>query len=379
MSLITANEYQSRWEVWICDQHGARIELADNAVSFRGVRTANNKGSFILTLPGNFDTNLLNLDGMVEFWRAPFAGAMSWVLVGFMRQFRYAEAYDGSDLIIVSGPDVIDLLDRRIVAYAAGTSQASKTDYADDMLVEIVDENLESSATDSDRDLSGYNFSIVAGSSAAPSVSKAFSWQKVLPLLQNICQMSKTDGTDLYFDIVPYLVSNTEIGFRFTTFIDQIGQDLTYDAGGNIVFGREWGNLERPIYTEDYTQEVNVVYAGGQGEGADRNVNEEEDTTRSGASIWNRREAFRDARNLSTDAAVTDSGNARLAEGKPKITFTGTLLDSAQTRYGLDWKFGDKVTATYLGKQFDGMVKSVEFGVSENKQETIKARLEVEL
>ena len=374
MSITTANEYQSRWEVWICDQHGSRIALADKAISFGGIRTANTKGNFNLTLPGDTDLNLLSVDNMVEFWRAPFAGAMSWAMVGFMRKFQYSEV-NGVDVITVGGPDAIDLLDRRIVAYAAGTAQASKTDYADDMLREIVDQNLESSATDSDRDLSGINFVIGGENSAAASVTKGFAWQKMLPLLQKICEMSRTDGTDLYFDVVPRLVSNTEIGFTFNTYTDQIGSDLT---DGNIVFGREWGNLENPVYTEDYTREVNVVYTGGQGEEADREIVEVEDATRSGKSIWNRREAFQDARNTSATAGVTDAGNQRLAEGKSVVQFTGTLLDSKQTRYGLDWKFGDMVTATYLGKQFDGMVRTVQFSVNESKQESITARLQVD-
>jgi len=308
----------------------------------------------------------------------PFAGAMSWAMVGFIRKVQYSEPGTGVDVITVSGPDAIDLLDRRIVAYAAGTSQASKTDYADDMMREIVDENLESSATDSDRDLSGINFVIGGENSAAPSVTKGFAWQKMLPLLQTICQMSKTDGTDLYFDVVPRLVSNTEIGFTFYTYINQIGQDLTTDTGGSIIFGREWGNLERPSYIEDYSQEVNVVYAGGQGEGSARDVQEVENATRVNRSIWNRREAFQDCRNTSASAGVVDAGNQRLSEGRPVIKFTGTLLDRKQSSYGIDWKFGDKVTATYLGKQFDGMVKSITFSVNENKQELITARLEVD-
>ena len=100
MSITTANEFQSRWEVWICDQYGARLTLADKAASFGGIRTANSKGNFSLVLPGDFDINLLAIDNMVEFWRAPFAGAMSWVLVGFIRKITYSER-DGVDYITV--------------------------------------------------------------------------------------------------------------------------------------------------------------------------------------------------------------------------------------------------------------------------------------
>ena len=44
----------------------------------------------------------MSVDNMVEFWRAPFAGAMSWVMVGFMRKFTYME-YNGVDIIGIEG------------------------------------------------------------------------------------------------------------------------------------------------------------------------------------------------------------------------------------------------------------------------------------
>ena len=60
-------------------------------------------------------------------------------------------------------------------------------------------------------------------------------------------------------------------------------------------------------------------------------------------------------------------------------SFSGNLLDTQQFRYGVDWQFGDRITAQYGGEEFDAMIDAVVFTVDENGQETLEARAEVEL
>ena len=56
------------------------------------------------------------------------------------------------DTVTITAVSLDDLLMRRVIAYKSGTSQSDKTDFADDMIKEYVDENL-LNATDTDRNL----------------------------------------------------------------------------------------------------------------------------------------------------------------------------------------------------------------------------------
>ena len=102
-----------------------------------------------------------------------------------------------------------------------------------------------------------------------------------------------------------------------------------------------------------------------------------EDTTRSGASVFNRREAFISATECVTAAGVEDKAYELLNRGRPTITFSGRLTDTKSARFGRDWFFGDLVGATYVGRQFNVLVNAVTVKVDENGAETIDARFKV--
>ena len=142
------------------------------------------------------------------------------------------------------------------------------------------------------------------------------------------------------------------------------------------MFSPEWGSLDDATVTYDHTQEENYVYAGGQGERSDRDVQEVSDTSLINASPWGRREGFKDARNEETSAAVLDAANDRLIARRPFVTFTGRLLDIDNMRYGLDWFLGDKVTASVFGQQYDGVIRAVHVKVDRTGEERITAKIE---
>lgn len=366
-------------EVWLCDQYGRRLTIVDNLNDFEIIRVINEISYCYVTLPGNFHATyqtLIGVDYMIEFWRSPAQGAMQLESVFFMRDITYEEDFKGNDVIVLAGPDANDLLARRIVAYAAGSSQSKKTDNADDMIKEIVKENLGSSAA-SARDLTDLNFTIAGDISAAPSITKSFSWRTLLRVLKDIAGVSAEKGTNLYFDVVPKVISSSEIGFEFQTFTDQRGQDRTYDSNNPVVFSKEWGNLADPMLRYDYTKEANYIYGGGQGEGSDRVIEEVSDDARVGASVWNRREKFADARNESSTDGVVNKAEEVLQENRPLKRFTGKLLDTPQARYGVDWFFGDKVEISYRGIQFQGIAKALKIKLDKEGNEIFYVKVEV--
>lgn len=367
----------ARWEIWLSDPRGGRLALLDRSLSYYLQRVVNEVGAFQVALPGGVYDHLLRLDGMVEFWRAPWKGRMSLQGVGLIRDFVEADDENGTEYTVIAGPDQNDLLDRRIVAYAAGEAEADKSDPADDMILEIARENIGSSAIPG-RNISSLAVDIAANRSLGPTVKKKFSWCRMLNVMQDVAEASRQQGTEIYFDMVPKVVSDTIIGFELRTFVGQLGIDRTADTGNPVFFGKQWGNLQAARYERDYTEEVTYVFAGGQGEESDREIVTLADVSRYAASPWNRREAFADARNEDTTAGVTNKARSVLEEGRPRMRFSGKLLDTWQARYGVHWGFGDRITAEHRGKQFDGLIRGIKIGKTGKGEEFIEARIEVD-
>ena len=363
----------ANFELWLTDNTGAvRLALLDRMLAFEYARVQNDVGAWWVELPADFDVSLITVDGRVEFWRGWDVGKLSLDFVGFIRRLRFEMDKDGQEIITISGPDANDILDRRIVAYAAGTAEAEKTAEADNIISSIFRQNHNTTATDTDRDMSPYGFTFEGFQSQAPSITKAFSWRNCLKTMQDVAVGSTTQ---VYFGLEPLSASE----FEFRTRVGQWGQDRSDNTSSAFLqFGPQWGNVENASLEYDYTEEVTYVYAGGQGEQSERTIVEVEAATRSARSPINRREAFADARSDAGTAGVTAAGRRRLTDGKPKLRFRCDLLDTEQARYQRDWHFGDKVAVSYHGRQFAGPILAVQVGMDQEGNESIRARLEVE-
>jgi hypothetical protein len=367
-----------RWEIWLDTPTGTRLELL-SGMYWTLTKVASSPGFFSVTLPADFDHRKANPDYLIEFWRGGDNARMRLESVGFVRKKRLADDSQGNETTTLTGFLPVELLRRRIVAYAAGSAQADKTDQADDMMKAIVTQNLGASAV-AGRDLTALGVTVAADLADGPSVTKGFAWKNVYTTLQEIAEASRQAGTNLYFDFVPSFTSDTAIGFQFRTYINQPGQDHSYTTGTNpVMFSKEWGNLVSPSLEMDYDAEINACYVGGQGEGADRATVTRTDAGRIAASVWNRREAFADARNESATNGLNAKGDSVLAENRPRYRFSGTLIDSPQARYGIDWDFGDRATISYRGLQFDGTILAVTLAVGQDGKESITAKVDIDL
>ena len=285
---------------------------------------------------------------------------------------------NGSGRLTLAGGDGNDLLRRRIIAEYSGESETLKTDNADDMMKELVTEALVNNADYSgtptlSRSVSDF-LTVEGDETAGVSMTKAFAWRNLLQVLQDIQAQAQTEATSVYFAMVPVSESN----FRFETAVNTPGRDRTVTTGTNpIIFSAEFGNVDAPALTYDYAVEENVVYAGGKGEGTDREVQTASDTDRVNASPLSRREAFHGVTNAETAAAVTSAAEARLTRRRRQIIFDGKLLSTPRTPYGGNgWDLGDKVTVSHAGVQFDSIIRSVTVRVTGDGRETITGRVE---
>lgn len=348
---------------------GVKIAQLDQYLKLAYARAVNDIGTLVLELDPNSDASLYQLDTRLGVWRN---GVLDTECVWFVRKVRRTLSNSGERRLRVTAYSATDLLRRRIVAYNAGSTYAAKSDYADDMMKAIVSENLAGGATDADRDWSDY-LTIDADTSDGEEINKAFSRRNVLTVLQELADASAQAGTNLYFDIVTPGPGE----LLFTTFTGQRGDDRTITSASPLLFSPELGNLADGELEEDYANEVTVVYAAGKGEGDEREVVEVEDTARSGASLFNRIEALRDARNADTTDELTAEGNGFLKAGRPRLVFGGSIVDTPQCRYGVEWKWGDKVTVQFEGRQFDAYINSLRVTIA-NGNEVIEAALKTD-
>lgn len=361
------------YELWLADDQGNRKLLVDDFLALNASKVDGDRGVINVTLKANFDDSLLNKDWQWHLWRGPAGGTLSLFNAYLIRKVTY-QTIGSEQTIIVKGYDGKDILNRRIVAYAAGTDEAAKTDASDDMMKEIVEENLGATAG-GDRDMSAL-FNIQADVSVGPTLTKQFPWRNVLDVLQDLQEASRAAGTEVFFDVVP-IPSPTTLSWNFRTATGQPGADLTSGAN-QVVFDQERGNMIDPSYSEDATDERNYVYGLGQGEGEDREQQEVEDTTSSTASFWARSEGYADARLEEEANGVREEARAVLEKSRAQIYFSATPVDTRGTRFGRDWNWGDKVVARYRGLEFWSIIKTVMISLRAGTGERINARLEYE-
>lgn len=79
---------------------------------------------------------------------------------------------------------------------------------------------------------------------------------------------------------------------------------------------------------------------------------------------------------MTSTNGVTAAANRRLAQGEPWLEFSGRLLDTPLAPYG-EWRWGDKVSASYKGQSYDCLVRSIRVNVEREGGEHIDSRLEL--
>lgn len=362
----------ANYEVWLCDPRGRRLENINYFSSLQIVKTTNALGAFAVDLPHTFIANQYDLtDMIIEVWRSPREARPVQEIAGFIRYWE--RIWDQGTLIrtYLAGPSALDLLKRRIVAYAVDLPQAFQTDYADNILKDIIRENLGSSASDSNRNLSSLGLTVDVDSSMAAQISVTYGWQPVLDVCQKIAAASKLAGVPLYFDLEITSGVNDLMVYIFKTYTGQRGDNRV--AIDNVRFGPTHGNVSKISLSYDRTEEKNVVYGGGQGEGSERVIYTGTRPELIDDSMWNRCEAFKDSRSSETIAEITSDVREVLEASRPKIGFTAQLRDTEYCRYGVDWNWGDLVTIEFDNQVYEARIEQVVIKVDSTGHESIDA------
>jgi len=297
---------------------------------------------------------LFPLDTRLEFYDdGRLEGQTQW----FVRVPPKLTYESGMLIVEVRAKCALYLLSGRIVAYAAGSSQAVKSGPADNVIKAIVRENLHSLAA-ADRDLSVY-LDVQANTSLGATVYKTIPRRNVLLVCQEIARASAQAGAAIFFDVVW-----TGSRLEFRTYLEYRGDDHRADSLAPIVLSPEFGTLSNASRSFDHGDEATVVYCAGQGRGSDRLIVSVSDDARRTQTPFNRCEVFVDARYLALSSSVATEADGTLWRRRPTQSIGGTFEDTDTRRYGVDWGWGDLTAGEFNGDVLDLRVHRVVIAVA---------------
>lgn len=363
-----------RYEAVWYDHQGTRKGVIQAFNSLEYIKTQNAIGSLVMNIPrGLMQYDQFSVGDIFEVWREK-GGVLELQneTAYFLQDWEFWADGDGAEYIRLYATDANWLLDTAIVWAYAGSAAASKTDYPDDMMKAIVEEQLGATSAIASRTKLTCAPDLSAGGA---SITKSFAYRNVLDVVTDIAEQAAEAGVNLYFDVV-----RTAPGtFEFRTYTGQRGQDHGRSSGDPRLVGKQYGNLSQASFGEYHADERNIVLVAGQGEEAARTLVTRTNTSRMNASKWNRREYFKDSRDEETTAALESDGDAALEEFAPKQVLTGTLHDTPGMQFGIHYQFGDILSAEAFGYFVDCHVRSVRVKVDQDNGEQIDVRLRGEL
>lgn len=294
-------------------------------------------GSFVMTIPSSFPLALLREDCWIEFWRSYNGGPLYLdTNKGFYLR-KVDKRLDGKGIITLSGPSHNAILNTRSIAYGKRTAQTHKTMAADSMLVDLVNDNLFTPATDPKRRINAEYFSVKPAAGIAPVIEREFTNAKLLSSLVEVAKQSRDEGTRLFFDVVRVAAGLLE----FRTYTNYTGIDRS-QTGKTLHLSYENGNLDNVSISIDYSNRASVVYALGAGSGDNRLVSGYEDTGYTSVSPIARKEAFVDAKGATTPAALVSFARSEVQRLRPRYVLSADIISKPDAPYGA-WRLGDLV------------------------------------
>jgi hypothetical protein len=279
-------------------------------------------------IPLQPDTRLvviISAETFSHIFGAYLLGSWTWQTVGRMRT------------LILKGLSYNVLLTRRIVAYPAGSAQASKSGAADDVMRAVVRENLGELAG-AGRDITAYGLTVEPDLSLSSTISMSFAWRNVYDVVTDIARLASQQGQNLLWDVIP-----VDDGYRMQFIVRRDFYRDRRQSSPHALWLSAGNAIENIVETYDRRESWNVVYAGGRGEEADRTIITVTNSDDIARSVLARTERFFDGATYSSTGTLTAAAYRRLREGSPVTTIRAQLLDDV-VQYGRDIIVGDAVT-----------------------------------
>ena len=206
-------------------------------------------------------------------------------------------------------------------------------------------------------------------------------YRNLLEVCREISSWTYGTAGDVYdIQCVPGLSPAT---FDFQIVRSGIGTDRTEGNGSvtPVVFSTGLGDVENIWYSYTRSEEINRVYALGNGDGVARTIGIANDIDHQPVSLggtgvdsspWNVIEVAKNAPGQDNAAKIDIFANQQLLKTRsvPSVTFIPS--NSNAVKYGRDYFLGDFVTVYHESRRIDTRIISVEIQVLEDGSESTK-------
>lgn len=377
-------------EIILRDTSGTITTRFDDWISYEVDHYVNGIDRATFTINGNDQKSLLfGLDYFIEFWRSNKEANIEKYREAITLHRTPNYSYDQSGQLKFESISVglNDFLNRRIVYNYAGDARCTKSDAAETVMKEFVDEQVGPSATVAagrlaEGAITGLIIEPDAASGDTWDGSRA--WQNVFTVLQDI-----GESNDMAFR-VDILDPDTP-SFIFRVKEKPYGADRSStgivaatgrNSAGNypIIFSDQFGTAITPSYGIVRDTEANVAVVLGRGNEEERNVRERSlpGTTYDTDSPWNRREIAVHATLETTDDALDQKGDETLELTIPQIIVDLEVVQHPSCLYGRDYFLGDIITVRVSGLEINKTIIGVNikvWGLQGQYSEQIKVTL----
>jgi hypothetical protein len=317
---------------------------------------------------------VLDLDWQVEVWRRRDADTDQENEISWYRDFSglyrdsVEEATDnGNTRFTAYCQGDLSLLERRIVAWPAGTANRSRFNAvaAESIGKTLVSYNAGTLATTGNSRLrdgtyTGKTINIQADGAAGNVIDWYCFGDN---LLDSLRELSTVAGGD--FDLVKTAATTWE----FRWYAGQLGTNRS----ATVIFSLERGNMARPVLRRGRLSERTAAIVGGQGEQAERVF-----AVRTGANYDatdNNIETFVDASDVITSAGLNSRGDANLKQLQARDEITFDVLQVPATLYGRDYFLGDLVAVKYRDYAATRQILAVTVSWAGSGDETIAVEM----
>lgn len=363
-----------RYEVFLISCIDGTVQAVFDGSSFWDLkysRVLNGVGRIAMTIPGNNQyRSLFGLDYFIEVYRTDPASTIQALIKEDTYLVRLTHRYreENDERFVVGGVSLNHLMQRRIVdpsnAMGGGGGYSTKAGAADTVIRAYCDEQMVTTF-DPLRAFPGLSIAVVAGTGFP--VGARLRFENLLEQMQNLAYRGGTD----------FIITRTTSNNLLLT-IAPIGADKTkttnYPWNAWVGLNPPRGNLQRPSFSIDRTDEQNVVYALGEGQDVNRTLLVQPGLTVTD-SPYNRIEFTSDVRNIvkGDPTGMLTGARVALQAQLPKFDFSfePTGLEPGNV-YRLDWDIGDRVTAYWDDLNQDLRMTEVEISVSGESGESIK-------
>lgn len=352
------------WEYFEFTQ---RINSAWNHNMRYGISYEDKEGQVL----AEFLRETVDVDWIIRAFRTdPVTDERVLVYEGLNRTIVDQVKADGTILVNLYGVGYTELLSRRVVVPPTGYESSDKIGNAETLIKAYVNDQAVNPA-DADR--------IIPGLSIEPdgSFGRLTSYSALYTNLLSVVSKIATDG-EIEFGVVGGVTPGT-FALRVLPAwgLDKSTNNL--NGVNPVQFDVAAGNMDIPIFSRNRSDERNVVYAGGRGEGINRRFLETHNINLNDSPL-NRREGFLDLRNARSDSDLSTASMDYLDkyEAQQKLTFN--IIQTESVRWLEHWSLGDIVTSKYFNRTFDQRIKSVTVrigtGSGQGQREFIEPELE---